>query len=406
MPEQVVKQRSRGFICINAHPEGCARNVERQIEVVKSRRAGQTAGPRSALVIGSSTGYGLASRVALAWGFGAKTAGVFFERPPDDRKTASAGYYNTAAFDRFARQDSLYAAHLNGDAFSDEIKHQTTGLIRREMGKVDLVIYSLASPRRTHPKTGETLNSVLKPIGASYSGKTVDFGNGNVTEVTVEPATRDEIAATVAVMGGEDWRMWIDLLLDDNLLAEGARTLAYSYIGPELTWPIYRDGTIGAAKNNLAETARALNKTLQSKIGGNAWVSVNKGVVTQASAAIPVVPLYISLLFRVMKGKNMHEGCIEQMRRLAFDHLAAGATGRRDENDLIRLDDLEMRDDVQSAVRQLWPQVTTENLGELSDIAGFRRDFNQLFGFDVEGIDYDAPVETDVPPLSALAPPA
>ena len=396
MPEQVVKQRSRGFICINAHPEGCARNVERQVQAIRGDGAGQAAGPRNALVIGSSTGYGLSSRVALAWGFGAKTVGVFFERPPEDRKTASAGYYNTTAFERLAKKDGIYAAHVNGDAFSDDIKRQTIDRLRRDTGPVDLVIYSLASPRRTHPQTGEVFNSVLKPIGASYTGKTVDFGSGKVSEVTVDPAAEEEIAATVAVMGGEDWKMWIDLLLAEGLLAEGARTLAYSYIGPELTWAIYRDGTIGAAKNDLAQTARHLNETLQSKMGGNAWVSVNKGVVTQASAAIPVVPLYMSLLFRVMKEKGTHEGCIEQMRRLAFDYLAAGATGRRDENDLIRLDDLEMRDDVQSAVRELWPQVTTENLDGLSDIAGFRRDFNQLFGFDVEGVDYEAPVETDV----------
>ncbi len=396
MPEQVVKQRSRGFICINAHPEGCSRNVEQQMQAIKSHRASRAAGPGTALVIGSSTGYGLASRVALAWGFGAKTVGVFFERQPEGAKTAAAGYYNTAAFDRLARKDGIYAAHINGDAFSNEVKRQTVDCLRRDVGSVDLVIYSLASPRRTHPGTGEVFNSVLKPIGASYTGRTVDFTNGKISEVTVDPASKEEIAATVAVMGGDDWKMWIDLLLAEDLLSEGARTLAYSYIGPELTWPIYRDGTIGAAKNDLAQTARNLNVTLQSKTGGNAWVSVNKGVVTQASAAIPVVPLYMSLLFRVMKGKGTHEGCIEQMRRLAFDYLADGALGRRDGNDLIRLDDLEMRDDVQSSVRALWPQVTTENLAGLSDIAGFRRDFNQLFGFDVEGVDYDAPIETDV----------
>jgi enoyl-[acyl-carrier protein] reductase/trans-2-enoyl-CoA reductase (NAD+) len=396
MPEQVVQQRSRGFICINAHPLGCALNVDRQIEAIVGQRPGNAAGPKNALVIGGSTGYGLATRIALAWGFGAKTVGVFFERAPDGRKTATAGYYNTAAFDRRAARDGLFAAHVNGDAFSDEVKREALDHIRRNLGKVDLVVYSLASPRRVHPRTGETFNSVLKPIGQTYTGKTVDLGNGQVSEVTVEPATAEEVAATVAVMGGEDWKMWMDALLEQDLLAPGARTLAYSYIGPELTWPIYRHGTIGAAKDHLAQTARELDAALRKSLGGGARVSVNKAVVTQASAAIPVVPLYISLLFRVMKQKGLHEGCIEQMRRLAFDHLAEGGAGGVDESGLIRLDDLELRADVQAETLALWDRVTTENLAELSDIAGFRRDFSQLFGFDVEGVDYESPVETDM----------
>ena len=397
MAEQLVKQKVRGFICINAHPGGCAQVVDDQIAHVEKARPTDLAGPKSALVIGASTGYGLASRIALAHGFGAKTLGVFFEKPPSGKRTATAGWYNSAAFERRAREAGLYAASLNGDAFSDEIKQAATERIRRDLGKVDTVIYSLASPRRTNPRTGETLNSALKPIGQSYSGKTIDLGSGQVTTATVEPASEDEIRQTVAVMGGEDWRWWIDLLLEQDLLAEGARTLAYSYIGPELTWPIYRDGTIGRAKQDLARTADELDRLLDEKLRGGAWVSVNKAVVTQASAAIPVVPLYISLLFRVMKEKGVHEGCIEQMARLCYDHLADGKTPAVDADRLIRLDDLEMRQDVQAEVARLWPEVTTENIDELSDFIGLKQDFNQLFGFGVPGVDYEAAVETEVP---------
>lgn len=397
MPQQVVKQKVRGFICINAHPGGCAQAVDDQIaHVVKARPEG-VSGPRSALVIGASTGYGLASRIALAHGFGAKTLGLFFEKPPSSKRTATAGWYNTAAFERRAQEAGLYASSLNGDAFSDDLKQAAAERIRRDMGKVDTVIYSLASPRRTNPRSGEVCNSALKPIGQSYSGKTIDLGSGKVTTASVEPATKDEIRQTVAVMGGEDWRWWIDLLLEQDLLAEGARTLAYSYIGPELTWPIYRDGTIGRAKQDLARTANELDRLLEEKLGGTAWVSVNKAVVTQASAAIPVVPLYISLLFEVMKRKGVHEGCSEQMARLCFEHLAEGRTPAVDSDRLIRLDDLEMRDDIQAEVARLWPRVTTENLDELSDFKGLKRDFNQLFGFEVPGVDYQAPVETEVP---------
>jgi enoyl-[acyl-carrier protein] reductase/trans-2-enoyl-CoA reductase (NAD+) len=394
MPEQIVRQRSRGFICINAHPDGCAEMVERQVRVALGRRPAVGTFPSKVLIIGSSTGYGLATRIASAWGWGAKTIGVFFERPPEERKTATAGYYNSVAFQGRARQDGLYAVALNADAFSDQVKRETSELIRKDLGKVDLVIYSLASPRRMHPRSQQVFQSVLKPIGASYSGKTVDFSNGQVTTLTVEPAALEEVAETTAVMGGEDWRWWIEALLENGLLAEGARTLAYSYIGPRLTWPIYRDGTIGAAKKDLMATAQALDRTLQSRIGGRAWISVNKAVVTQASAAIPVVPLYISLLFRVMKDRGLHEGCIEQMCRLLFDQLGGAEGPRADDEGLIRLDDLELRDDVQSAVSGLWDQVTTDNLAELSDIAGFRTDFNNLFGFDVGGVDYDRPTET------------
>ncbi len=396
MPEQIVKQRSRGFICVTAHPEGCASNVEQQIAAVKRNRPESARGPRNVLVIGSSTGYGLATRIAAAWGFGAKTVGVFYERPPDARKTASAGYYNTAAFHRLAREQGLYAAGINGDAFSDDVKRQVVDLVRGDIGKLDLVVYSLAAPRRVHPRTGEAFQAVLKTIGSPYRGKTVDFTSGAVTEAAIEAADEEEIAATIAVMGGEDWRSWIDTLREQDLLAEGARTLAYSYVGPKLTWPIYRQGTIGAAKKDLEQTAIDLNAKLLSQVGGGAWVSVNKAVVTQASVAIPVVPLYISLLLRVMKQKGVHEGCIEQMQRLCFGHLADGNEPTLDGEGLIRLDDLELRDDIQTAVSGLWNEVSTDNLEELSDIAGFRREFNNLFGFDAVGVDYTQPTETDV----------
>ena len=290
----------------------------------------------------------------------------------------------------------MFAAGINGDAFSDEIKREAVAQVRASMGPLDAVIYSLASPRRVNPRTGEILQSALKPIGDPYGGKTIDLTTGEVKTTSVEPATEDEIRQTIGVMGGEDWRWWIEMLLEEGLLAEGARTLAYSYIGPELTWPIYRDGTIGAAKKDLAQTADSLNELLNRRLGGGAWVSVNKAVVTQASAAIPVVPLYISLLFKIMKAKGVHEGCIEQLQRLCFEHLADGKAPQVDAERLIRLDDLEMREDVQREALALWPQVSTENLDELSDYAGFRRDFNQLFGFAIDGVDYTAETETEV----------
>lgn len=396
MPEQVVQQRSRGFICINSHPAGCAEAVARQIEVVRSARPDGVEGPKRALIVGSSTGYGLASRIALGWGFGAKTLGVFFEKPPQGKRTATAGWYNTAAVQAAARKEGLWAEGINGDAFSDEIKRETAETIARELGQIDLLIYSLASPRRTNPRSGETVQSALKPIGQSYSGKTIDLGNGQVTEAGAEPASEEEIRQTVEVMGGEDWGWWTELLLNEGLLADGARTLAYSYVGPEVTWPIYRDGTIGRAKQHLADTADRLDSLLRERVGGGAWVSVNKAVVTQASSAIPVVPLYISLLFRVMKEKGVHEGTIEQMARLCFEHLRSGSEPKTDDARLVRLDDRELAEDVQQAVSELWPQVNTENLGELSDYAGFRSDFNELFGFGLDGVDYDSPVETDV----------
>jgi len=338
----------------------------------------------------------LSSRIALAWGFGAKTLGIYFEREPAGKKTASAGFYNTGAMQARAAQDGLWAYGINGDAYSDDVKAQTVERIRSELGQVDIVIYSLASPKRTDPRTGITHSSVLKTLGDPYVNRSIDLSTGQVGEAKIEPATEDEVAATVKVMGGEDWTWWIDKLLAEDLLAPGARTLAYSYLGPELTWPMYRAGTIGAAKKDLEATAKKLSERLAGAIGGDAWIAVNKAVVTQASSAIPVLPLYISLLFKVMKAKGLHEDCIEQMRRLCLDHLADGKVPRTDAERLIRLDDLELREDVQQQVAAVWPHVTTENLREISDFKGFQLAFNQLFGFDVEGVDYEQLVETEI----------
>ena len=396
MAPQVVMQRARGFVCVNAHPEGCFRNVERQVAEVRGDLPVPVAGPKNVLVLGSSTGYGLASRVAAAWGFGARTLGIFFERPPEDSRTGTAGWYNTVAFHRLATRDALYACSLNGDAFADEVKRAAAEIIHREMGPIDLCIYSLAAPRRAHPRTGAVHNSTLKSIGAAYTNKTIDLSSRKVVEVTIPPATEREIADTVAVMGGEDWRMWAEMLLDEGLLAPGARTLAYSYIGPELTWPIYWHGTIGRAKEDLEKTAHQLDELLATRLGGHAWISVNKAVVTQASAAIPVVPLYMSLLFRVLRRKQLDEDTAAQMRRLFFGSLAAGKEIVTDEVGRIRLDDREMRPDVQAEVAALWPHLTTENLLEISDFTAFERAFRNLFGFEVEGVDYSQPTETDL----------
>jgi enoyl-[acyl-carrier protein] reductase/trans-2-enoyl-CoA reductase (NAD+) len=396
MPQQIIKRRSRGFICVNAHPEGCRHNVERWIAGVRGKIPGASAGPKNVLVIGASTGYGLASRITAAWGSDAKTLGVFFERPPEGDKTASAGHYNTVAFHECARRDALFAASLNGDAFSDEIKRSAVEMIRKQMAPVDLVIYSLAAPKRTDPRTGRTYASVLKPVGQPYTNRTIELDSEKVVAVTLQPASEQEVADTIAVMGGDDWRLWIETLLGENLLAEGARTLAYSYIGPEITWPIYRDGTIGQAKKDLERAARDLNATLSNKLGGGAWISVNKAVVTQASAAIPVVPLYLSVLPPVLKKKNLEEEPLEQMRRLFSDFLCAGRDPQLDEAGRIRLDDREMRPDVQAEVAALWPQITTENLRAMTGFAGFQREFRGLFGFEVEGVDYEQLAETDL----------
>jgi enoyl-[acyl-carrier protein] reductase/trans-2-enoyl-CoA reductase (NAD+) len=396
MPHQIVHRRSRGFICVNAHPEGCRRNVERWVEGVRGQIPSGQIGPKNVLVIGASTGYGLATRIAAAWGYGAKTLGVFFERPPECDKTATAGHYNTVAFHSLAQNNGLFAASINGDAFSDEVKRDVVGLVRKQMAPLDLVIYSLAAPKRRDPRTGRVHNSVLKPIGQAYTNRTIELDSEKIVDVTLQPASEKEIADTVAVMGGDDWRRWLDALLEEKLLAEGARTLAYSYIGPKTTWPIYHAGTIGQAKKDLERAAGDLNAALASKLGGNAWVSVNKAVVTQASAAIPIVPLYLSLLARVMKKKDLDEGPLEQMRRLFSDFLCAGRPLKLDEARRLRLDDREMREDVQAEVAALWPQITTENLRTMTDFAGFQRDFFGLFGFEVEGVDYAQPTETDL----------
>jgi enoyl-[acyl-carrier protein] reductase/trans-2-enoyl-CoA reductase (NAD+) len=393
MARQVVKRRSRGFICINAHPEGCRVNVERQIAIAERTPPAHERIPRNVLVIGASTGYGLASRIAAAWGYGARTLGIFFERPPENEKTATAGYYNTAAFDERARRDGILSAHVNGDAFSDECKRKTIEIVRREFAPLDLIIYSLASPKRTHPRTGTVHNSVLKPIGQAYSNRTIELDSEKVVDVTLPPASDKEIADTVAVMGGEDWRIWIEALSQESLLASGVRTLAYSYIGPQITWPIYRDGTIGRAKSNLEQTARALDALLSPKLGGRALLCVNKAVVTQASAAIPVVPLYLSLMIKVMTEKRLEEAPIEQMRRLFSDYLVKGGEPETDEAGRLRLDDREMRPDVQQEIARVWPEVTTETLRSLTAFASYQRQFRNLFGFEVDGVDYERPVE-------------
>ncbi|AOM75894.1 enoyl-ACP reductase FabV [Pedobacter steynii] len=386
----IIAPRIRGFICLTAHPEGCAQNVLNQINYVKSK--GPIAGPKKVLVIGASTGFGLASRITSAFGSDASTIGVYFEKPPAPGKTASPGWYNTAAFETQAHEAGLYAKSINGDAFSKEIKEKTLALIKADLGQVDLVIYSLASPKRVHPVTGVTHNSVLKPIGEVFTNNTVDFHTGIVSEISIQPANEEDIENTVAVMGGEDWAMWIDELKTAGLLAPGATTVAYSYIGPALTEAVYRKGTIGRAKDHLEATAFTISDQLKD-IGGKAYVSVNKALVTQASSAIPVIPLYISLLYKVMKAEGIHEGCIEQIQRLFQERLYTGEAVPTDAQGRIRVDDLEMREDIQAKVAALWLESTTESLPSTGDLAGYKKDFLNLFGFDVAGIDYEA--ETD-----------
>jgi enoyl-[acyl-carrier protein] reductase/trans-2-enoyl-CoA reductase (NAD+) len=387
----IIKPKVRGFVCVTAHPTGCAAHVREWIDFVKAKGPIKN-GPKKVLVIGASTGYGLASRIAAAFGSGAATLGIFFERPSEEGRSATPGWYNTIAATQAAHSAGLYAKNLNGDAFSDDIKRQALELIRQDLGQVDLVVYSLASPRRVHPKTGVVHKSALKPVGSAYTNKTVDTDKGIVSEITIEPANEQEIADTTAVMGGEDWELWIKALSEAGLLAPGAQSVAYSYIGPEVTWAIYKNGTIGLAKNDLERAARAIDTQLKIR-GGRAFISVNKALVTQASSAIPVVPLYISILYKIMKAKGLHEGCIEQMQRLFAGQMYAPGGPHFDEAWRVRLDDLEMKPDVQAAVAQIWPQVTTENLSALTDIAGYRSEFLKLFGFGLPGINYDAEVE-------------
>ncbi len=382
----IVEPKVKGFICTTAHPAGCKESVRRQIAYCKEK--GMVEGPKKVLVIGSSTGYGFASRIAVTYGYGADTIGVAFERESNGRRTATAGWYNTKAFEEFAKEDGYYAKSFNGDGFSEEMKNQVIETIRKDFGKVDMVVYSMAAPRRTMPD-GTTVSSVLKTVGKELTNKTIDLRNNEIKDVTVPVANEEEIENTVKVMGGEDWEAWIQALVDADVLSDNAVTLAYSYIGPELTHAIYKEGSIGQAKKHLFDTSKKLTKEFEAK-GLKAYISVNKALVTQSSAAIPIVPLYISLLYKIMKKEGLHEGCIEQMNRLFIDKLPAKET---DAEGYIRLDDWEMEDKVQNEITKLWDLVTTENIGELGDIEGYWEDFYHMFGFHYDNVDYSADVE-------------
>lgn len=390
----IIKPKVRGFMCVTTHPSGCDANVKRQIDYVKQAGAINNH-PKRVLVIGASTGYGLASRISAAFGAGASTLGVFFEKPGTERKPGTAGWYNSAAFHRYAEAEGLYAKSINGDAFSDPIKAQVIETIKADLGQVDLVVYSLASPRRQHPKTGELISSTLKPIGRSVTQRAVNTDKKIVEEVTIDPASQEEIADTVAVMGGEDWEMWIEALADAGVLAEGAKTTAYTYIGEKITWDIYWHGTIGQAKQDLDRRVKSIRQRL-APLNGDARVSVLKAVVTQASSAIPVMPLYLALLFKVMKAEGTHEGCIEQVYGLLKDSLY-GAEPYQDDEGRLRADRFELADHVQAEVESLWQQVDSDNLMTISDFAGYQREFMQLFGFELDGVDYQADVDTLVP---------
>ena len=387
----IVKPRIRGFVCITAHPKGCEAKVREEIKVAQSDK--KTEGPKKVLVIGASTGYGLSSRITAAFRYNAATLGIFFERPSVKGKPASAGWYNSVAFEKAAQEAGLYAKSINGDAFSTEIKDQAIARIKADLGQVDLVVYSLASPRRTDPLSGETFKSVLKPIGdRPFKNQTLDTDRNEIKDVEIEPATEEEIQHTVKVMGGEDWELWMKALSDAGVLAPGAKSVAYSYIGPEVTWPIYKNGTIGQAKKDVERAAEAISKAYDCE----AYVAVNKAVVTQASSAIPVVPLYISILFKLMKAAGTHEDCIEQMARLFDEHLY-GKNLQLDEAGRIRIDDLEMQADIQSKIVEIWKEINTENLDLMSDYAGYQKNFLNLFGFELPGVVYDKDVEVDLP---------
>ena len=392
----IIKPKVRGFICITAHPVGCEHNVLDQIKVTQAA-SHQGTGPKRVLVIGASTGYGLASRITAAFGYGAATLGVFFEKPSSEAKTGTAGWYNSAAFDKLAKQAGLYSKSINGDAFSHETRARAIELIQQEMGgPIDLVVYSLASPVRKLPDTGEVVRSALKTIGETFTNTSVDTNKDTVIEASIEPATEQEIKDTVTVMGGEDWALWIDALSAAGVLAKHAKTVAYSYIGTEITWPMYWHGTLGQAKQHLDNTAREL-RSRHAAEGLEAYVGVMKSVVTQASAAIPVIPLYVSIAFRIMKEKGIHEGTIEQINRLFSDRLyrADGAAASTDNDGRLRLDDWELRDDVQQACKELWPTVTTENLWQITDYAGYKQDFLSLFGFARQDVNYEEEVDSD-----------
>lgn len=389
----ILQPKVRGFICINAHPIGCAANVQEQIDYVKSQGPIEN-GPKNVLVIGASTGYGLASRITAAFGCGARTLGVFFEKSPTDRKPASAGYYNAAAFEEKAAAAGLYTKSINGDAFSKAMKDQVVATIKQDLGKVDLVVYSLASPRRTDHE-GVTHSSTLKPIGKSYTAKNLNTDTLKITDITLEPANEEEIAGTIKVMGGEDWELWMQALAEGGVLADGCKTTAYTYLGEKLTWPIYGHATIGKAKEDLDRAAKAITETLAS-VKGQANVAVLKALVTQASSAIPIMPLYISLLYKVMKEEGTHEGCIEQLYRL-FAECLYNDSPRLDDYNRFRVDNLELNPETQAKVEALWPQVTEENLFDLTDYKGYNAQFLKLFGFGVAGVDYDKDVDIMVP---------
>lgn len=385
----IIQPKIRGFICINAHPVGCAAHVNEQIAATKEQDFPTDQGqPKNVLVIGASTGYGLASRITAAFGYQASTLGIFFEKPPTDRKTASAGYYNSAAFENAAHADGLYAKSINGDAFSNEVKQQAIDLIKADLGKIDLVVYSLASPRRTDPNDGVVYSSTLKPIGQAYTSKNLNTDTQVVGEISVEPANDEEIANTVKVMGGEDWEMWIDALSSAGVLSEDCKSVAYTYIGDKLTKPIYGHATIGKAKEDLDRASSALNAT--NKVAAN--VSVLKAVVTQSSSAIPVMPLYLAILFKEMQAAGTHEGCIGQLHRLYKECIYNDAPRLDDEN-RFRVDELELLPEMQAKIEAIWPQVTTENLHELSDFAEYQREFLRLFGFRIDGVDYEVEVD-------------
>ncbi|WP_298715524.1 enoyl-ACP reductase FabV [uncultured Oceanisphaera sp.] len=390
----IIKPKVRGFICTTTHPVGCEANVREQIAYVKAK--GQLEqGPKKVLVIGASTGYGLASRINAAFGSGAATIGVFFEKPATEKKTGSAGWYNAAAFDKVAKEEGLYAKSINGDAFSNECRDQVIELIKQDLGQIDLVVYSLASPVRKMPDSGELVRSALKPIGEPYKSTALDTNKDVLVEAVVEPANEQEIADTIKVMGGQDWELWMNALADAGVLADGAKSVAYSYIGTDLTWPIYWHGTLGKAKEDLDRAAHAIDAKLKAK-GGNAHVAVLKSVVTQASAAIPVMPLYISMAFKIMKEQGIHEGCIEQIQRLFETRLYSGEQAPVDEQNRLRLDDWELRDEVQNACREIWAQVQDDNIYQLTDYQGYKDEFLRLFGFGLTGVDYDADVSPEV----------
>ena len=391
----IIAPKIRGFICTTAHPIGCAANIREQIELTQQQGAIEN-GPKNVLVIGSSSGYGMASRISAAFGSGASTIGVFFEKPGTERKTGSAGWYNTAAFDAEAKKAGLYAKHINGDAFSNEAKQKTIELIKEDLGQIDLVVYSLASPVRKVPGDDAVTRSCLKPIGETYRSTAIDTNKNIIIEAEVEPATEQEIQDTVTVMGGEDWELWMTALSEAGVLSDGCKSVAYSYIGTSITWPIYWDGALGKAKMDLDRAAGTIDTSLKA-INGAANVAVLKSVVTQASSAIPVMPLYISMVFKIMKEEGIHEGCIEQINRLFRTQLYNNTIEQNlDDTNRIRLDDWELRDDVQQKCRDIWPQVTTENLFELTDYASYKNEFLELFGFNKDGVNYDKDENTEV----------